>query len=209
MSQLRALTYIDRLQPQFASYMGKFSQGYLPVAGMTAAVVEVAPGIEINWVLDAALKAAQIKPGLMTVERHFGILEFHAPNQAEVKHAVSVILNSLDCGSDGREIPRILSSQIIRKVDPHHAQMINSEAAGSLLLPGLDMFIMECGPAGYIGLAANEAEKSAQVTLVDCNMVGAEGRLIMSGKPSDVARACQAAQAALKGLTGRQPEAGS
>ncbi len=206
MAELRAFVYLDRLQPQFGSFLGANARGYLPVPGMAAAVVEVAPGIIVSQALDAALKATQVRPGLMVVERHFGLLEFHSPAQAEVKHAAGVVLGSMGFALEDRRRPLVLSSQVIRKVDPYHAQMVNLERAGSLLLPGQDIYILECQPAAYVALAANQAEKSAQVTLVDCNQAGAVGRLILAGRSADVDRAAQAAEMALDGVSGREPE---
>jgi hypothetical protein len=65
------------------------------------------------------------------------------------------------------------------------------------------MYILEVAPAGYIILAANEAEKSANITIVDCRTFGAVGRLYLGGKESDIARAAQAAEAAILGIRGR------
>jgi hypothetical protein len=87
MIDLRSYVYLDRLQPQFASYIGANSRGYIPVPGMAAILVEISPGVAINRVLDAAITSANIRPGLMVVERHFGVLEFHSQAQADVKHA--------------------------------------------------------------------------------------------------------------------------
>ncbi len=159
MAELRAFVYLDRLQPQFGSFLGANARGYLPVPGMAAAVVEVAPGIIVSQALDAALKATQVRPGLMVVERHFGLLEFHSPAQAEVKHAAGVVLGSMGFALEDRRRPLVLSSQVIRKVDPYHAQMVNLERAGSLLLPGQDIYILECQPAAYVALAATSREE--------------------------------------------------
>ena len=70
MVELRVYVYLDRLQPQFTAYLGANARGYLPVVGMAAVLIEIAPGVLINQVTDAALKAANVRPGLMVVERH-------------------------------------------------------------------------------------------------------------------------------------------
>lgn len=204
MVDLRCYVYLDRLQPQFAAYLGANMRGYLPVVGMASVLVEIAPGVIINQVTDAAMKAANVRPGLMVVERHFGVLEFHSKAQAEVQHAGQAVLTTLGMKLEDRIKPQVLNSQIIHKVNDYHAQMVNVSRLCSLLLPGQDMFILEVQPAGYITLAANEAEKNAQITLVDCRSFGAVGRLYLGGKESEVARASKAAETAIRNLSGRE-----
>ncbi|WP_448384628.1 hypothetical protein [Desulfosoma sp.] len=206
MVELRAYVYLDRLQPQFAAYIGANARGYIPIPGMAAVLVEIAPGVLINQVTDAAVKAANVQPGLMVVERHFGVLEFHSQAQAEVKHAGEAVLEALGVKLEDRMRPKILSSQIIHKVNPYHAQMVNVSRLCSMLLPGMDLYIMEVQPAGYITFAANEAEKTSQVTLVDCRSFGAVGRLYLGGKRSDVEQAAGAAEAAIASLAEKESE---
>lgn len=207
MAELRAYVYLDRLQPQFAAYIGANARGYIPIPGMAAVMVEIAPGVLINQVTDAAVKAANVRPGLMVVERHFGVLEFHSQAQAAVKHAGEAVLEALGMSLEDRMRPRILSSQIIHKVNPYHAQMVNVSRLCSMLLPGMDLYILEVQPAAYITYAANEAEKTSQITLVDCRSFGAVGRLYLGGKRSDVEQAAGAAEAAMASLAGREGEA--
>lgn len=207
MVELRVYVYLDRLQPQFTAYLGANARGYLPVVGMAAVLIEIAPGVLINQVTDAALKAANVRPGLMVVERHFGVLEFHSKAQADVKHAGEAALRSLGMKLEDRVKPKILNSQIIHKVNDYHAQMINVSRLCSMLLAGQDMYYLEVQPAGYIILAANEAEKNANITLVECRTFGAVGRLYLSGKESDVARAADAAESAISSLIGSESSA--
>ena len=204
MAELRSYVYLDRLQPQFAAYVGANARGYIPIPGMAAILVEISPGVLINKVTDAAVKAANVRPGLMVVERHFGVLEFHSQAQAEVKHAGTAVLKTLGLTLDDRIQPTILSSQIIHKVNAYHAQMVNVSRLCSMLLPGQDLYILEVQPAAYITQAANEAEKNSQITLVDCRTYGAVGRLYLGGKRSDVERAAGAAEAAIKSIKGKE-----
>ena len=203
-ADLRSFVYLDRMQPQLAACIGANSQGYQPIAGMAAAIFEIIPGIIVNQVLDAALKTANVRPGISLVERFYGLVEFHSETQSEVKHASEAVLKSLNSSAVDRLKPIVLSAQIINKVNPFHAQMLNVARNGSLLLPGLDLFTLECEPAGYIALAANEAEKSATITLVDCNQYGAVGRMSISGKRGDVERAAEAARNILERVNGRE-----
>jgi hypothetical protein len=78
---------------------------------------------------------------------------------------------------------------------------------GSMIEPGQSLFILECEPAAYAALAANEAEKAADVKLVDVTPYGAFGRLYMAGSESEIDSAAQAAVAALKAVTGKEPAA--
>jgi hypothetical protein len=204
MVELRAFVYLDRLQPQFASYIGANARGYLPVPGMAAVLVEIAPGVMINQVVDAAVKAANVRPGMMVVERHYGVLEFHSELQAEVRYSGDAVLEMLGMTLDDRLKPKILSAQTIHKVNPYHAQMVNVSRLCSMLLPGQDLYILEVIPAGYVTLAANEAEKNAPITLVDCRSFGAVGRLYLGGKRADVERAAGAAETAIKAITGKE-----
>lgn len=204
MIDLRAYVYLDRLQPQFAAYIGANARGYIPIPGLAAVLVEISPGVAINQVIDTAVKAANVQPGLMVVERHFGVLEFHSQAQAEVKHAGGALLKSMGMSIEDRMKPKILNSQIIHKVNAYHAQMVNVSRLASMLLPGQDLYLLEVQPAAYITLAANEAEKNSQVTLVDCRTFGAVGRLSLGGKRSDVERAAGSAEAAIKSLTGKE-----
>jgi hypothetical protein len=201
--ELRTYVYLDRLQPQFAAYLGTNMRGYLPVVGMASILIEIAPGVLINQVADASLKAADVRPGLMVVERHFGVLEFHSKAQADVQYSGNAALRSLGLDLEERVRPKILNSQIIHKVNDYHTQIVNVSRLASVLIAGQDMYILEVAPAGYIILAANEAEKSANVTLVDCRAFGAVGRLYLGGKESDIARAAKAAESAMLNIHGR------
>jgi len=202
--ELRTYVYLDRLQPQFAAYLGTNMRGYLPVVNMASVLIEIAPGVLINQVADAALKAANVRPGLMVVERHFGVLEFHSKAQADVQYSGTAALKSIGLPLEERVKPKILNSQIIHKVNEYHTQIVNVSRLASVLIAGQDMYILEVAPAGYIILAANEAEKSANITLVDCRSFGAVGRLYLGGKESDIQRACVAAEAAILNVHGKE-----
>jgi microcompartment protein CcmL/EutN len=53
-------------------------------------------------------------------------------------------------------------------------------------------------------LAANEAEKAANIRLVDVTPFGAFGRLYLAGPESEIDSAAQAATAALQGIGGAE-----
>ena len=56
-----------------------------------------------------------------------------------------------------------------------------------MILPGESLFVLEMQPAAYAILAANEAEKAADIKVVDYRMMGATGRVYLSGEESSSA----------------------
>ncbi len=202
--ELRSYAFLDSLQPQYAAFLGTTAQGFLPLAGEASLFVEVAPGIEINRLTDIALKATTVKPGMQIIERVFGLLEIHSPEQAETRAAGSAILDALGLTEDDRVKPTVLSSQIIRRIDDHHAQLINRMRHGQMIIPGQTLYVLECNPAAYAALAANEAEKSSNINVLEVRAFGAVGRVYLGGEEQDVEVGWQAAVAALEGLSGRQ-----
>ncbi len=202
---LRSFVFLDSLQPQLTSYIGKTSRGFLPVPAMASLWVEIAPGIAINRITDMALKATKVVPAVQVVERAYGVLEVHAWDKGEVMSAGSVILEGLGVRMEERMKPKVVSSQTIRSVEPYQTQIINRNSAGMMILPGQSLFILETLPAAYVTLAANEAEKAADVSLVDIRPVGAFGRLYLSGSEAEIDAAREAAIAALEGVQGIEP----
>ncbi len=203
---LRTYTFLDQLQPQLASFMGKTARGFLPLPGMASLFVEIAPGIAINRVTDIALKATKVVPALQVVERAYGLLEVHDDDQGEVRSAGRAILDHLGVSEEERLKPKVLTNQIIRAIEPYQAQIINRNSQGMMILPGQSLFILETEPAGYVAFAANEAEKAARIFLVSVTPFGAFGRLYLAGPESEVDAAAAAATAALESLTGRNTE---
>jgi hypothetical protein len=200
---LRTYVFIDSLQPQLAAFIGTTAKGFLPLAKMASLFVEIAPGIAINRITDIALKATHVKPALQVVERAFGLLEIHEADQGEVRSAGAAILRHLELNEEDRIAPKIVSNQIIRGVDAHQTQLVNRIRSGSMLLPDQSLFILETEPAGYISFAANEAEKAANITLVDVRPYGAFGRLYLGGTESEIDSAATAAVNALSSLRGK------
>jgi len=206
MIDLRTYVFLDSLQPQLAAFTGCTGRGFPPVRDDASLWIEVAPGMPIHTLTDVCLKATSVQPAVQVVERAFGLLEVHHRDQGEVRQAGRAALDYLKGGEEQRRKPRVVSHQIIRSVEPMHAQTVNRTRYGSLLIPGLSLFIMETDPAGYIVLAANEAEKAARVTLVQVQPFGAYGRLQMSGPEAEIDAAAQAAIVAVEAVTGEVKE---
>ena len=201
---LRSYVFLDSLQPQHAAFLGTVAKGFLPIAGEASLIVEISPGIEINRVTDIAVKATDVRPGMQVVERLYGMLEIHSPSQADVRQAGVAILEALQLKESDRIKPRVLSSQVIKHVDDLQVQLINRNRQGMMLIARESLFIMEVEPAGYAAFAANEAEKAAEINVVDVRMTGAFGRVYLGGEQRDIDVASVAATKAIEGLTGRE-----
>ncbi len=203
---LRSYVFLDSLQPQYAAFLGTVAQGFLPLAGDASLFVEISPGIEINRLTDVALKAVQVKPAMQIVERYYGLLEIHSPIQAETRAGGAAILETIGLKETDRIKPKILSSQIVRRIDDHQAQLINRMRHGQLLIPGQTLYVLECEPAAYAALAANEAEKAAAINVLEVRAFGSMGRVYLGGEERDIDVGWRAAVAALEGIEGRETD---
>ena len=174
MAELRSLIFLERLQPQTMCYLGSWIRGRLPRAGMAARVIEIAPGLDIESLTDVAVKEADVQAGILVVERQFGYLEMHGTNDAAPRQRA--VLAVLGVSAAAATAPQVLASRIITRVDAQHAFLVNRNKLGSMVLPGESLFVLELQPASYAILAANEAEKAAQIKIVDYRMIGATGR---------------------------------
>ena len=201
--QLRVYSYLDRMQPQVAAFVGTITQGDLPVEGMASLYVEMAPGNEVFRTVDIAVKATEAKPGAQVVEREFGMFEVHSLQQADVQESGRIVLERLALNQEDRIKPQVHSSNLITRVDPYQAQLINRFRRGSMLVPGETMFVLEVAPAAYIVYAANEAEKKANIKLIHISSVGRFGRMWMSGTEAEMVTARDAAIQALYALDGK------
>lgn len=203
MAELRTYVFIDSLQPQFASFLATVARGFLPIAGQAALFVEISPGMQINQVTDVALKSNRVTPGMQIVERLYGMLEIHSDEQADVRQAGAAILKDLDVTEDQRIKPKVFSSQVIRNIDDHQTMLINRMRHGNMITPGQSMYVMEVAPAGYAALAANEAEKAANINILEVITFGSFGRIYLGGEERDIDVAYRAAEAAIEAVTGR------
>lgn len=202
MIKLRTFVFLDSLQAQLASFVGATAKGFLPVPGVASLWVEIAPGLAINRILDVALKATKCQPAVQIVERAFGCLEVHEHDKGEVESAGHAMLANLRIKENERMKPFIASNQIIRSLEAYQCQLINRNRSGSMILPGESLFILETEPAGYVYFAANEAEKAANIKLIDVRPFGALGRLYLSGSESEIDSASEAAMKAMESVTG-------
>ncbi len=203
MPDLRAYVFLDSIQPQYAAFLGTVAQGFLPIAGMASLYVEISPGIEINRITDIALKSTKVTPGMQIVERLYGLLEIHSESQADVRQAGKAILDALGLREEDRWKPRTLSSQVIRRLDDHQTQLINRMRHGNMIIAGQTLYVMEVEPAAYAALAANEAEKAAEINILEVRAFGSFGRIYLGGEEKDIDVGHRAAIKAIEGISGR------
>jgi len=206
--ELRVYLLLEDLQRQFAAYMATptRARGYPPFEGQHSLIVEVAPGLAIERVIDLALRAVpSVEPGILFVERQFGVLEVHGSDLDDVRRAGAAILDGLGAQASDQLRPRVLYQDVIEDVTDQHAVIINRNRQASMLMPGQTLLVYEVTPALFATVAANAAEKVApDVTLVDVSMIGAAGRVYMAGSTEDVLRARDEITRVLDEVEGRE-----
>jgi hypothetical protein len=207
MTELRVYLLIEDLQPQFAAYMGTptRARGYPPLEGSNSLIIEVAPALAIQRVMDLAVKTVpEIEAGILFVERQFGVLELHGYDLAELKHAGRAVLDGIGCRAEDQLKPRVLYSDIIEDITDQHAVILNRNRQASMILPGETLLVYEMTPALFAAVAANEAEKAAPGnTLVDVQMIGAAGRIYISGRVDSITQARDTITKSLEAIQGR------
>tara|TARA_B110000091_G_C13719114_1_gene433962 strand:+ start:83 stop:709 length:627 start_codon:yes stop_codon:yes gene_type:complete len=193
MTELRVYLPIEDLQPQFAAYLSSptRARAYPPFKGQNSLIIEVAPALSIHRITDLALKVApDLEPGILFTERQYGLLELHADTMEELNAAGKAILNGIGAKATDQLAPKVLYHDIIEDLSDQHAIILNRSRDGSILVPGVAMLIYEMAPALFACVAANEAEKAApHVTINDVQMMGATGRIFMSGTLKDMTTA--------------------
>ena len=205
--ELRALTVLDSLQPQLTGFLQTVCAGFMPLEKEASAFIEIAPGIAINQLTDAALKATTCRPGMQIVERAYGMLELHDSDKGQVEAAIDAIVGRMGVKREDRLKPKIVSSQIITGIDGHQSQLINRMRHGDMIVAGQSLYILEVYPAAYAAIAANEAEKAAPIHLLELITFGAFGRLWLGGWEAVIKAAVEAAESALAKISGREAKA--
>jgi hypothetical protein len=206
--ELRVYLLIEDIQRQFAAYLGTptRARGYPALEGSHALIVEVSPALAIERIIDLALKAVpEVEPGLLYVERQFGILEVHGYRLEDVRDAGQAILDGIGGQANDQLKPRILFVDVIEDIGDQHAIILNRTRQASMVMPGDTLLVYEMTPALFAGVAANEAERAVpENRLVDVQMIGAAGRLYISGTSANVSRARDAISTRLVAVEGRE-----
>lgn len=198
MTDLRASIFIDQLQPQTLAYLSTWMRGSLPRARMAAQIIEIAPGLDVEALTDTVLKSADVRAGLLVVERQFGTLQFHSRSTAEVQAGAAAVMAQLGKTAADVAKPKILASKIVTNIENQHAFLMNRNKMGSMVLGGESVYLLECQSAAYAVLACNEAEKEADIKVIDMRPIGANGRLYLAGTEGDVRNARIAVERALR-----------
>ncbi len=194
----------SEIDAQLASFLQTVASGFLSLENQAALLLEIAPGLAINTVTDAALKRTRVEPGMQIVERAYGLLELHSYDQGEVRSAGAAILEKLGVTEEQRLKPRILSEQTITGISGHHAALIDRMRHGDMITEGQTLYTLEVHPAAYAGIAANEAEKAAPIHLLEVITFGAVGRLWLGGYEAEIAEAARAIRETLASIGGRE-----
>ena len=105
MAELRSFIFLNRLQPQTMCYLGTWIRGSLPRSDVAAQIIEIAPGLDIEPLTDVALKHANVRAGVLVVERQFGYLEIHGANDAVDRDGIGAGA-AADVARHGRNGPR-------------------------------------------------------------------------------------------------------
>jgi hypothetical protein len=206
-AELRVYLLLHDLQRQFASWMSSpvGARGYVAMQGMHSLLVEIAPGLSIQRVVDLALKTEpDLEPGILAVERQFGVLELHSRDADALQRGGQAILDWLGAKPIDQLKPQLLYSDIIENITDQHAVLINRTRQANMILPGQNLLIMEVAPALFGAFMVNEAEKvSPDLSLVECSMIGASGRMYLSGAKDSLERAQTHVEKALEKVKGR------
>lgn len=206
-TELRVYLMVEDLQRQFAAYLGTptRARGYPPFVGDHALIIEVAPALAIERVIDLALREVpSVEPGILFVERQFGVLELHSSSLDDVVAAGQAVLDGIGSSATDQLRPRVLYHDIIERITDQHAVILNRNRQGSMIMPGTSLLVYEMTPALFAAVAANEAERVApEITVVDVQMIGAAGRLYLSGRTEDVEVARDRITTVLEAVEGR------
>jgi hypothetical protein len=198
--ELRTYCFLDQLQPHYAAFLGTVVWGDLPIQGMAALFIEVAPGSEIYSLVDVALKSSQASLGAQVIEREYGLIQMHSLSQAAIHDAGQAVLDELGLEERDRIPPKIVSTQIIKDIDPQHAQLLHRFRRGTIISVGETLLVIECVPAAYANLIANESEKQADIGVVEISGLGRFGRVWLVGEEAEILKAQAAAEATVADL---------
>ena len=207
MTELRVYLPIQKLQPQFAAYLATplRARGYPPYEGQNSLIIEVSPALAIHRLADLALKESpDIELGILFTERQFGLLELHSDNLEKLQKLGKVVLEGINAKPSDQLKPKILFHDIIENLSDQHSIILNRSRDASILVPGVSLLIFEMEPALFACVAANEAERAAPNAVInDVQMMGASGRMFMSGTTEEMQKACEAIKNTLLKVEGR------
>ena len=75
-----------------------------------------------------------------------------------------------------------------------------------MIIPGQTLYVMEVQPAAYAALAANEAEKAAEINILEVRAFGSFGRVYLGGEERDIDVGWRAAVQAIESVSGKEAD---
>ncbi|MEH6549771.1 MAG: hypothetical protein V7711_12745 [Pseudomonadales bacterium] len=199
MTELGIALIIDKLQPKTASYLSIAARGgALVLPGRSMLLLQIAPASLIDKAADIAAKHIHCIPAVYILESRVGHLALSSESMSDLADAVATIADGLGCDLPRPAPAKIISSELTSRVDSQHAYSINKSKMGSMVVPGESIYVLACQHSSNALKAANEAEKAADIKIVDFRFTGSMGRLVICGKDQNVRAARDAALAAIE-----------
>lgn len=194
MAEIGTALIIDKLQPKTASFFSLAARGgAMVLPGSPLLLLQVSPTALVKKAADIALKYSNCTLNLYVLEGRIGHLALSADSVSDLNAAAQSIAEGLGVNLPAPAATKIISSELISRIDHQHAYAINKVKMGSLCVPGDSVYILECQHASQALKAINEAEKFSDIKIVDARFTGSMGRLIISGEDGDVRAARDAA----------------
>ena len=160
--------------------------------------------MEIIRVTDVALKATDVKPGMLIIERLYGMLEIHSDRRPTCARRARRSSTSLGLKEEDRIKPQIVSSQVIRNISPYHTQLINRTRHGDMILPGQSLYMHRSArrPATRRS-PPTRRRRPPNINILEVRAFGSFGRVYLGGEERDIDVGYRAAEQAIDGISGR------
>lgn len=193
MRKVHGIFIIDKVQPQTASYMSIANRnGLVTRPGTTLAWLACSPTADVEKIIDIGLKRSNVKLSFLQMDSRVGFVVFQSTSISEMRDTVDAIMSEMEFEYPDGTITAT-PTQFVSSLDHHQAYVKNKSKMGSLCLQGEALCTMETDPPGFALAAVNEAEKVAEINIVDFKFTGSMGRFIISGNDDSVRAARDAA----------------
>ena len=194
MTHVGSLVIVDKVQPQTASYLTVASRaGLVTRPGAALASFALTPAVAAEEAMDIGLKRGDVRLSFLQLDSRVGSLVLQSTSISQIRDTVDTIVEQMNL-SVPTGVIKTAHSRFISRLDHDQAYVTNKTRMGSLCIPGQSLYVLECDPSAYALAAVNEAEKAADIRLVDFKITGSMGRLIISGTESSVRAARDAIQ---------------
>ena len=197
---------LPNLGRQFAAYLGTptRARGYPAIEGDHGLIVEVAPRSRSSgsptW---RCARCPRSSRGSSTWSGSSACSRSTTPTRSWSTGRRGILEGIGATPADALR-PNILYADVIEQITDQHAVIINRNRE-AMVLPGETLLVYEVTPALFAAVAANAAERVApEVTLVTVSMIGAAGRIYLSGPTESVERARDEITRVLESVEGRE-----